>query len=143
MIAYLSNLGALQREVPAIAARVEPYKHALAALLLVNEQRQDHLRGLLGLETEYEVVRSPGKSIYEPFSEEGDLDGDYASNLTEYESLVASGGNIEDFAALVTNPLVGGPPVPALSLVGLALLSLAFLAMFTIQAWHLERRYIP
>lgn len=100
--AYLHNLMMLETEPPLVANQVAPYRHVLAALLLVNQSRQDHFKSLLGLTNMYDVVRGPGRGVgQEIFGDDGDLDGDGITNADEYDSVVVVSGDIEDFAEIV------------------------------------------
>ncbi|MFC1736703.1 pre-peptidase C-terminal domain-containing protein, partial [Candidatus Hydrogenedentota bacterium] len=137
--AYETNLLLLETEETSIYERVEPYKHVLAALLLVSDGRQAHFIDLLGLQNEYVVVRSsdgggasygssssaPAAISEEIFSDDGDLNGDGETNADTYDRIVLGGGSIEGFAEEAS-----GPPlvlVSATNSVGRGLLVLAIL----------------
>lgn len=45
--------------------------------------------------SQYRVYGTTAKAAHEPFSSEGDLDGDGLSNLEEYEAVLAAGGDLE------------------------------------------------
>jgi len=81
---------------------------------------------LFGLNPEnYEPVTLPGKAVNEPFSAEGDCDGDGVSNIEEYEYVVACGGDIESFvtAASENSPFwEENPALPVAGIIGLLLL---------------------
>jgi hypothetical protein len=118
--------------------QVEPYRHALAALLLVSADTQDELALILlragtaiigsyqavaesggvfmpsavkglSLSEGYEVFDVSLKAANEPYSATGDFDGDGASNLAEYNAVVIDGGgSVDDFVAAAGDPLVIG-----------------------------------
>ena len=81
---------------------------------------------LFGLIPEnYEPVTLPGKTVNEPFSAEGDCDGDGTSNIEEYEYVVACGGDIDAFvtAASENSPFwEENPALPVAGIIGLLLL---------------------
>jgi hypothetical protein len=87
---------------------------------------RDTVCALFGLNPEnYEPVTLPGKGVNEPFSAEGDCDGDGTSNIEEYEYVVACGGDIESFviAASENSPFwEENPALPVAGLIGLLLL---------------------
>jgi hypothetical protein len=58
--AYSNNAATLENEAPAAVSSVAPYRHALVAVLLINQARQDHFKSAFGLLGTYEVVRPPG-----------------------------------------------------------------------------------
>jgi hypothetical protein len=119
-------------------AQVEPYRHALAALLLISAKTQDDLTlilaragialsgtyesvhesvGLfmpssvsgLSLQQAYEVFDVSLKAANEPYSALGDFDGDGATNLAEYNAVVIDGGGaVDDFVAAAGDPLIIG-----------------------------------
>ena len=96
---YQQDLDSLVTESEEIAARVDPYKHVLSLLLLVNQTRQVHFISLLGLTKEYSVVRNPSRETSpEVLGDDGDLDGDGRTNAEEYEIVIGNGGDIDDFA---------------------------------------------
>lgn len=100
--AYLHNLAALEDEPVAVGDRVDPYKHVLAGLLLVNQARQNHFKSLLGLTNDYLVAHGHRRGgDQEIFGDDGDLDGDGITNADEYDAVVSSGGGLEDFANVV------------------------------------------
>jgi len=132
--AYIANIAALENEQASIATQVDPYKHILAALLLVNQNRQNHFKTLLGLEGVYEVVHSPARLISdEVFSDDGDLDGDGVSNVEEYDNVIESGGSIDDFAEATSDPNLKGILMPVLGVLGLVVLAAMLPAMMMIM----------
>jgi hypothetical protein len=112
------------------ASEVSEYREILAVLLLESEVMQSAVLGVLSnagisLTGDYEVVTcdastclpasslkgdtylvSPegAKAINEPYSGEGDLDGDGVSNQTEYANVIAAGGGAEYFVVVATDP---------------------------------------
>jgi hypothetical protein len=66
------------------------------------------------------------KTTGEPFSADGDIDGDGISNGDEYDQVVAVGGNAEVAAQAIMDPLnlwPGNPALPVVGAAGLALLA--------------------
>jgi len=109
--AYEGNLALLAEE--ALWPTLEPYQHVIAALLLISQGRQNYWLDFLGLGGVYEVVRrGPGKTPEEPYSDDGDVDGDGISNAVEYESTVAQGGDVEDFMEAVFDPGIPNALMP-------------------------------
>ncbi len=109
LAAYETNLAALESTIPGgceedplVLARIEPYRHAVAGLLLINQSRQDYFKDLFGLECDYAVYRRGGKTPDEPFSDDGDLDGDGVANADEYDNVVSWGGSLDHFVEAVT-----------------------------------------
>ena len=98
----------------------------IAASVSLSSRMRDTVCALFGLNPEnYEPVTLPGKGVNEPFSAEGDCDGDGFSNLEEYEYVVAYGGDMEAFviAASENSPFWNGnPAVPVAGIIGLLLL---------------------
>jgi hypothetical protein len=97
----------------------------VAAALGLSTGMRTAVCNLLALNPDsYEVIKDVSKSLDEPFSADGDCDGDGASNLDEYVYVVAAGGDIEDFMmeAGEDNPLwPGNPALPAAGAASLAL----------------------
>jgi len=128
--AYQINLASLESESEPQLSRVAPYKHALAALLLVSQIRQDYFVNELGLVNVYTTVRSlGGKALDEPFSDEGDLDADGLSNGDEYDNVIASGGLMPEFLVAVLNPNLMGAALPAMDRYFAGLLVFLLLAL--------------
>jgi Leucine-rich repeat (LRR) protein len=121
---YEANLATLLTEKPEAALS---WVWAAATMGLSTNMRAA-ICEIYALEPDhYQVYREPGKGADEPFSAEGDCDGDGVSNVEEYEYVVASGGDIDDFAmqAAENSPFwSGNPDVPALNAIGLVLLAL-------------------
>jgi hypothetical protein len=120
-------------------SQVEPYRHALAVLLLISTDTQDELTRILAraaivLTETYESVREsaglflpssvPGlrlaqayevfdnsvKFANEPYSATGDFDGDGATNLSEYTAFVIDeGGDIQSFLNAATDTTILPP----------------------------------
>ncbi|MCX5770686.1 MAG: hypothetical protein NTZ09_10500 [Candidatus Hydrogenedentes bacterium] len=131
--AYEYNVASIEAEPAGVAAQIAPYRHVIAALLMVNQNKQDRLKELLGLVNDYATVRSNAKGPEEIFSDSGDLDGDGATNLEEYLNIIAWGGSIDDFAyaASVATWWQGGP-MPASVFYGL--MALVVLLLLTALA---------
>jgi hypothetical protein len=138
-IAYDINLMALAAEDAFEILR--DFRHALAALLIISTDMQiavsdTLLDGGVELTGTYEVVTvvdgvfmptgakglslaegymrfdSSAKSQNEPYSASGDLDEDGASNVEEYQNILASGGTTHDFVASATDPMSDGSQLP-------------------------------
>lgn len=126
MNAYQANLAALESEPAAVAERVAPYRHVLAALLLVSQNRQDRLKDLLGLQNDYVVVHKPDKAAIsnEPFSDLGDLDNDSITNVEEYQRALLAGSSISAFAYMAADSSAANlEPTPVAGTAGTALLA--------------------
>ncbi len=142
--AYQINLASLEAENEPQLSRVAPYKHVLAALLLISQQRQDFFINELGLNNVYVTVRHPGgKTPDEPLSDEGDLDLDGVSNGDEYDNVIASGGAIIEFLIAVLNPNLMGAALPALDRTFLWLLVFLFVALGTVSHGYGRRSKSP
>lgn len=139
--AYVHNLAALENEAPEVAARVAPYKHVLAALLLTTQRREGYFAGLLGLGGNYEVVTMvlPTKAIAEPFSDNGDLDGDGQSNASEYDTIVLMGGSLADFASMAALGDMQPPEMPSHESFGLLALMLALVLAYAFIGRRVRR----
>lgn len=135
--AYEINLAALRLEDEPQLSRVAPYKHVLAAILMISQERQDYFAMELGLENAYvTALRSGAKTADEPFSDEGDLDSDGVTNGDEYDNVIASGGAMNAFLVAVLNPSLMGAPLSALDTTFLALLVFLFVALGTLLHRH-------
>ncbi len=136
LVVHTANVVALQDEPASVFDRVEPFQNVLAALLLINQSRQDYFKALLGLTNTYETVRGPKRALSdEVFSEEGDLDGDGTNNVVEYDNVLRSGGTMEDFAEATSDPGSRGiVAAPVMGWFGLVLLGSALLLLFRIYA---------
>jgi hypothetical protein len=133
---YTAAIESLRAEAN-YAAELQPYEHILAALLVTSRDMIDELTvrfSLTGSYTPFAISKGPD----EPFSAEGDIDGDGSTNVSEYENVVAQGGTqqeiLEFFLEAATDSSIGGLPVPAafsrslLALAGaLGLFGLAYL----------------
>lgn len=126
---FESNLLELQTET--VFPQIEDYQHVVAALLLINQSRQNHFKTLFGLEGEYLTVRNQSRAVDpEVFSDEGDLDGDGASNTEEYDNVISSGGSSDDFANAASDPNSKGIPLPVAGWAGLVILTLLLAVAF-------------
>jgi hypothetical protein len=118
MLAYEHNLATIKKE--ASFGTLEPYRHVLAALLLMNQDMQNALKavGGLGLANSYTIVTGAdednflpafgtGEGTYVPdpmlvFTEvyigPADADFDGTTNKQEYDNITSIGGDLIDFA---------------------------------------------
>lgn len=98
----------------------------LAASVSLSSSMRATVCALFGLNPQnYVVVTLPDKSANEPFSAEGDCDGDGTSNIEEYEYVVAAGGGMDAYVtvASVNDPSwQGNPATPTAGTAGLLLL---------------------
>ena len=128
--AYETNLALLDAENEPELSRVAPYKHALAALLMVGQPRRDYFVAELGLNNLFVTAMSTGgKTTTEPFSDEGDLDSDTVSNGDEYDNTISDGGTMSEFLVAVLNPALMGGALPALDIPFIALLVILVVAV--------------
>ena len=97
-----------------------------AATLSMSTTWQDAWRDF-GLSNTYQLVAGLSKGGNgEPFSPEGDLDGDGLTNLQEFDLVVAAGGTVEDYIAAVDPALVTeDPAMPVYGGLGLAVVAFA------------------
>jgi hypothetical protein len=136
--AYVINLGILEAESQ--FDDVAAYKDILAVLLSMSDATRTAVLDILAnadlsvlLAGEYVVVTcdSTGclpaligkdeyivadgavKAINEPYSAEGDLDGDQQSNAVEYDNVIASGGGLSYFLSVAGNDLRDGTEAPS------------------------------
>ena len=120
--AYEANLATVTSELPEHSDIWE----WIAASVSLSSRMRDTVCALFVLNPEnYEPVTLPAKALNEPFSAEGDCDGDRTSNIEEYEYVVACGGGIESFvlAASENSPFWSeNPALPVAGIVGLLLL---------------------
>ncbi len=103
---FLANLATLRTE-PNYSV-VQSYENVIAALLSISTEMQATVK-TLGLSGMYEVALIAEKAVGEPFSAQGDPDGDGLSNLEEFNATVAGGLAREDYviAALTPNATEG------------------------------------
>ena len=91
LAAYDANFAAVTSELP---ERSDIWEWIAASVSLSSRMR-DTVCALFGLNPDnYVVVTLPGKGVNEPFSADGDCDGDGISNIEEYEYVVECGGDI-------------------------------------------------
>jgi hypothetical protein len=115
--AYVHNLLAIDAQFP----ERTPYRECLAALLLMSNAMRDGLVGALGLEGDYLVVSTAGKTTEEPFSGTGDFDGDGTTNLQEYLNTIGQGNSMYDFVHAAADPdSDGSESMPTAEPLGLA-----------------------
>lgn len=125
------------------ATELQPYEHILGALLTTSTDMVAELRTRLSLTGSYSVFTIT-KSLGEPFSAQGDIDGDGASNVIEYQNVVAQGytpeETLETFLEAANDPQTDGIPVPAVFPPGLLVLAGAVL-LFGLAYLRLRRAY--
>jgi internalin A len=130
--AYGTNLAAVTSELPDRSGIWE----WIAASVSLSSRMRDTVCALFALNPEnYEPVTLPGKGVNEPFSAEGDCDGDGTSNIEEYEYIVVCGGDIESFviAASENSPFwEENPALPVAGIIGLLVLC-AGIAIVTVR----------
>jgi hypothetical protein len=128
--AYEANMAALLAEKPECA---NPW---VAACVSLSTGMRTAICNMFGLNSDlYEVVTNSAKSADEPFSANGDCDGDGISNYDEYLYVSSYGGDIEDFiiAAGENSPFWdGNPALPAAGGIAMALPCL-LIALITIK----------
>ncbi|NIA15695.1 MAG: DUF5011 domain-containing protein, partial [Nitrospiraceae bacterium] len=106
----------------------------LAAQMGFSQEMQDTYAGLIFALTQGNVtldlanyaVFGATKTDSEPFSADGDLDGDGISNVDEYDAVIAAGGDLDLFLQVVSDASAfwpGNPDLPVASMVGLGLLA--------------------
>ncbi|HOZ49215.1 MAG TPA: hypothetical protein PLO37_24580 [Candidatus Hydrogenedentes bacterium] len=117
--AYLANLAALREEAN-YESDLAAIEEILAAILLISQDLSDSWAATLGLTGTYASTQV-SKDEHEPFSGEGDLDGDGNSNVTEYNNVMSSSGDIEEFIEAASDPGSNGLTMP-LGIASLALL---------------------
>lgn len=134
--AYETNLTAIFSD---IAMQEYPQAHCniwawIATSVSLSSRMRETVCALFGLNADnYVVVTLPGKTVNEPFSAEGDCDGDSVSNIDEYEHVVSCGGDMEAFviAASENSPFwEGNPAVPLAGIIGLLLLCVGIAAAY-------------
>jgi len=137
---YEANLTILEgdgacQEDPATQAMVYPYRHSLAALLLVSDGMQDRVKTCLGLECDYVVYHGNNKATDESFSDDGDLDNDGITNADEYDNIVSLGGTMEDFVEAVMEPV----QMSVAATRGLLILTSLLLLVLPVAMWRRSR----
>lgn len=129
-VAYDLNLDSFDAEGG--AAAIADYRELIAILMLMSQDMQNDLLAFLTnngttLTQNYtsvtcantgdcapDFVEKPivldvnTRAIDEPYSAEGDFDGDGVSNLTEYENTIANGGDASDFVIAAVSPELDG-----------------------------------
>ncbi len=109
---YASTIASLQTE-PNYAAQMQPFHHALAALMICSQDMADFWKShfsLGGTYTSFVIT----KTASEPFSALGDLDQDGVTNGEEYQNNEDAGGDIDSFMAAANNPNSNGKALPAM-----------------------------
>lgn len=64
--------------------------------------------GRRSIRDEFEVFNRASRSVDEPYSALGDLDGDDTDNITEFDNVVAQDGGAFDFVVAATSPDLDG-----------------------------------
>lgn len=130
--AYGHNLAAAALETNIGLVQVQSgvdVKEVFATLMAISEDLQTIL-STIGLTGHYSVAGGHHKHAT-PLSPEGDLDGDGWTNLQEYNNVIASGGDEQDYIEAAMNPNDNGsnvlsPGLPVAGGTGLLLLIGAF-----------------
>jgi len=137
------NLGSLAAESSPLfftVGELHDVRHLFAALILVSDAGRSNITTTLGLVRPYVTVDLSAKSIDEPFSGSGDLDGDGTTNLQEYLNVIANGGGELDFVLAATSAgLNGSESLPATSLpwrMGLVCVIAVFGALLLHKRYH-------
>ena len=130
-LAYEHNLGALNREAAFMS--LEPYQHALAALMMMSQAMQDALRAVPGisLAETYTIVTAADLNNFLPafgtgagavvpdpmlmyeevYAGANDADFDGFTNKQEFDNITAIGGNDVDFAVNAFSRALNGSGV--------------------------------
>ena len=136
---FLANKALFEADVAWLAANVDPsfarlegVANVMAAMLGTSEDMQTTWNALF-LIFSGDLVGLPSLNNYvvfgtggEPFSAEGDLDGDGLSNAEELAQVLAAGGDMDLFVIATTDPgnfWPGNPDLPVATAVGLGLLA--------------------
>jgi hypothetical protein len=129
--AYGHNLAAAALEANIGLVQVQTgvdVTEAFATLMSISEDLQTIL-STIGLTGTYSVAGGHHKHAT-PLSPEGDLDGDGWTNLQEYNNIITSGGDEQEYIQAAMNPNVNGlglnPGLPVAGGTGLMLLIGAF-----------------
>jgi YVTN family beta-propeller protein len=121
--AYSLNLAAFNSE--ANAGEVSEYGQAIAVLMMISEETQSALTGILSdagvvLAADYSVVTcasmnsclpegNAARTATEPYSGTGDPDEDGLTNAEEFDEIVTvGGGTLQQFAASALGGAIGG-----------------------------------
>ncbi|HRK34531.1 MAG TPA: SBBP repeat-containing protein [Candidatus Hydrogenedentes bacterium] len=126
--AYADAIASLQAETN-YDAQLQPFHHALAALMITSQDMADFWAlqfTLSGVYTPFVIT----KTADEPFSGAGDLDGDGVTNAEEYQNNESVGGTIESFMSAAVNPNLDGKSVPALGAWGIVTCAAAMIAVY-------------
>ena len=122
---YRQAIATLRTE-PNYATELQPYEHILGALLTTSVDMVAELRTRLSLTGSYSVFTIT-KLIGEPFSAQGDIDGDGTTNVDEYQNILDQGYSPEEtfdnFLEAANDPARNGKPVPAVFPRGLLVLA--------------------
>ena len=131
---FISDIEDLQASFPDLASLL-PLADLFGGMMGTSEVMHTTIDAIIRMLTdgstglprlgEYVVFGTGPKTTNEPFSAEGDFDGDGASNVTEYDEVVAAGGDVDVFVQAVTDPdnfWPGNPDLPVAGVIGLALL---------------------
>ncbi|MBM3288639.1 MAG: hypothetical protein FJY92_00665 [Candidatus Hydrogenedentes bacterium] len=115
---YEATIASLQAE-PNYAAQLQTYHHALAALMISSEAMADYWSAYFSLGGAYSSFVIT-KTASEPFSAQGDLDGDGVTNGEEFQNNANAGGDIDSFMTAATDPGLNGKALPAMGAWGIA-----------------------
>jgi hypothetical protein len=139
---YKQAIATLRTE-PNYATELQPYEHILGALLTTSVDMVAELRTRLSLTGSYSVFTIT-KLIDEPFSAQGDIDGDGTTNLEEYQNILDQGyspeESLENFLEAANDPFRDGRAVPAVFPRGLLVLAGA-MVLFGLAYLRLRRTY--
>lgn len=107
LCAYELNLATLNTEGSVAGPPFSGFKKVIALLQTMNSESQA-ATGSLNLQGNYRIAGAGAKANGEPFSAQGDLDGDGLSNLEEYQNVINANLTMDDYVAAATNPLLDG-----------------------------------
>jgi hypothetical protein len=148
--AFVSDIEDLQGSFPDLA-QLLPLADLFAGMMGTSEVMHTTIDAIIRMLTdgstglprleEYVVFGTGEKAPNEPFSAEGDFDGDGISNITEYDDVMAAGGDVSVFLEAATDPSPFWPGNPALPVGSItAVLALLFGAALLGSCALLRRR---
>lgn len=124
---YESTITSLQAE-PNYATQLQQYHHALAALMICSQAMADYWSAYFSLGGTYTSFVI-AKTASEPFSAQGDLDGDGYTNGEEYQNNLDAGGDIDSFLIAANDPNSNGKTLPAMGAWGTAVCAALLLVL--------------